>query len=418
MGKTTKILIIGNGFGGIYTLRNLHRLFHHDKTIELSLIGEKNYFLFTPLLHEVATGGINPSNIIEPIRKVLGCCMDKFYLGKTEMINFTDRTVKVGGTSIPYDFLVLAPGGKTNFYNIPGAEKFSFSLKSIEDAIKIKNHIIVQMERASRVEDKTERRKMLKFVVVGGGPTGVELAAELEEFVKESLSQYYKRGLASEASIVLIQKGGELVPQFGEKTRRKSLQTLTRKGVEIILESEVMEVSDSFIILKGNNKTYTETVIWTAGIKPSELESSEEILKSPDGRMVVNEYLQLVDHKEVFAIGDAAFFAQKDKNNIDFPLPALAQVAEKQSLAVAKNIKLLMKNELLKKFHYRSLGNLLSLGQWMAVGEINKFTFSGKIVWWIWRTVYLSKLISFRKKVRVAVDWTMNLFSPRDISQI
>jgi NADH dehydrogenase len=413
MTKRIKIVIIGNGFGGIYALKNLHKFFHNDKNVELDLVGEKNYFLFTPLLHEVATGGINPANIIEPIRKVLGRYLNKFYLGKAKIINLKDKTVLIDETIIIYDYLVIAPGAETNFFNITGAQKYSFSLKSIEDAIKIKNHCITQMERASHTEDRTERKKMLKFVVVGGGPTGVELTAELEELVKETFSHYYSKEVIEDVSIALIQRGAELVPQFGPKARAKSLETLKKKDIAVLLNTEVKEVGASYVLVNDNQKILTETVVWVAGIKPAEIKFDEKVEQSPDGRLIVNEFLQLENQEEIFAIGDIALFKQ---NNI--PLPALAQVAEKESATVAKNIKLLIENKNLEKFVYHNSGNLMSLGQWKAVGQIANFTFTGHIAWFIWRTVYLSKLISFRKKVRVAVDWTMNLFSPRDISQL
>src|SRR3989344_4471944 len=415
MSRPIKILIIGNGFGGVYALKNLHKFFHNDKKIELALVGEKNYFLFTPLLHEVATGGINPGNIIEPIRKVLGCCLDKFYLGKAEIINFDSHTVQVENALISYDYLVLAPGAETNFYNIPGAEEYSFPLKSITDAIKIKNRCIMVMERASHVENRIKRKNMLRFVVVGGGPTGGELAAELEELAKETFSSYYPEEIMEDTSIVLIQKSPELVPAFGEKIRKKSLEILRKKGIEVMLTRTVKEVGLSYVVINENIKIFTETVIWVAGVKPAELKFNQPAKQSSDGRLVVNEYLQLENHKEVFAIGDAAAFRDANKNIF---LPALAQVAEKEAKAVAKNIQLLINNKIPEKFLYRNSGNLMSLGQWMAVGEIFNFTFSGHTTWWFWRTVYLFKLISWRKKVRVAADWTMNLFSPRDISQL
>ena len=415
MNKPIKILIIGNGFGGIYALKNMHKFLGEYKDINLSLVGEKNYFLFTPLLHEVATGGINPVNIIEPIRKVLGCCLSDFYLGKAEQINLIDKTVLIDKVLVSYDYLVIAPGSETNFFNTPGADKHAFTLKSIEDAVQIKNHCVMQMERASHVKESAERKNMLRFVVVGGGPTGVELVAEMEELVRETFSHYYKNEVVKDVSIVLIQRGPDLVPQFGTKIREKSLDVLQKKGVEVMLNSAVKEIGASYVVVDENTKIFTETVIWVAGVKPASLKFAEKVEKSPDGKLIVNEYLQLQNYKEVFAIGDIAAFKDTDKNIF---LPALAQVAEKEAKTVAKNIKFLIDESPLEKFTYHSSGNLMSLGQWMAVGEISNFSFSGHMAWWFWRTVYLSKLISFRKKVRVAVDWTMNIFSPRDISRL
>ena len=410
----TKIVIIGNGFGGIYTLKNLHKLFHREDDISLILIGEKNYFLFTPLLHEVAAGGINPENIVEPIRKILGCCLDKLYLGKAEKINTKEKTVSVGEYVIPYDYLVIAPGAETNFHDVPNAEKFSLTLKSIEDAVKIKNTIIRKIECASHTEDAEERRKKLSFVVVGGGPTGVELSAEIQEFITENFSGYYKdKLLTRHASVTLVQRGSELLSQFNKKIREQSLKILQKKGVRIILNKGVIEMSDSFILLNDGERIETETVIWTAGVRPTEIAFDQTVSRSTDRRLLVNEYLQLREYREIFALGDNVAF--RDGESF---LPPLAQVAEQEAKMVAKNIYLSVKNKSLEPFVYKRKGEMISLGKWMALGEISNFVFGGRIAWWIWRTLYLSKLISFRKKVKVALDWTINIFSSRDISEL
>ena len=408
-----KIVIIGNGFGGTYTLKHLHKFFCGDASVHISLIGQKNYFLFTPLLHEVATGSINPENIVEPIRKVLGCCLSDFYLGRAEEINLQTKTVRVGNNTLSYDYLVLAAGSETNFYNVPGARENSFVLKSIEDAIKIKNHIIGQMEKAVHMEPGDARKKTLSFAVVGGGPTGVELATEIQELIQESFSRYYHKDLINDSSVVLIHKDSEILPQFGKKIRTKSLEFLTKKGIRVLLNAEVKEVGHNYIITDAQ-KIEAQTIVWVAGIKPVEIKFSDAVEKTQDGRILVNECLQLEYHPEIFALGDNAAFKVKDSDKF---LPAMAQVASKQAKAAAKNIYLALKNKKPEPFKYRHSGNLVSLGQWMAIGEISKFTFWGHITWWLWRTVYLSKLISTRKKLKVAMDWTVNLFSPRDISE-
>ena len=191
MSQKIKIIIVGNGFGGTYALKNLHKLFHGSGKVDITLIGEDNYFLFTPLLHEVATGGVNPEDIIEPIHKIFACCLNKFYLGKAGAINIENKTVQFENELLSYDYLVLAPGAQTNYFNIKGAEEYAMPLKSINDAIKLKNHCITQMDRAANIKDENERRKVLKFVVVGGGPTGVELATELQELIEETFSHYF-----------------------------------------------------------------------------------------------------------------------------------------------------------------------------------------------------------------------------------
>lgn len=413
MANPIRIVIVGGGFGGIQTLKNLHQILHGDQRVEISLINEQNYFLFTPLLHEVATGGINPENIIEPIRNILGCCVDSFYLGKAESINLINQNVKIGNRELPYDYLVLAPGAETNFYGITGVREHCFTLKSLEDAIKIKNHCIDRLERVSCIEDREKRKNLLRFVVVGGGATGVELAAELQEFLKETFSGYYAPEIIEDVSVILVERGGELLAPFGKKTREKSLKFLEKKGVKVMLNTKVKEVTASEITFDSGETLFSESIIWVAGIKPADLRFDQPVLKDSAGRIIVDEYLQLVNHKGVFALGDIASFKQKDA-----VLPALAQVATKESKTVANNIKLLINEKNLQAFSYKHSGYLLSLGRWMAVGEIKNFNFSGRFTWWIWRTVYLSKLPSFRKKIEVVFDWTMNIFSPRDISKI
>jgi NADH dehydrogenase len=393
VGKSVKIVIIGGGFGGIYAFKSMHKLFH-KKSAEIVLINEKNYFLFTPMLHEVATGGINPLNIIEPIREVISCCPNNFYLGKAEEVNLENKTVLVDNHHVNYDYLVLAPGSETNFYTLKEEElKNCFTLKSINDAIKLRNHIISKIECASHTSNIEQRNKKITFVVVGGGATGVELAAELEEFIIGTFSKYYDREMIKNVRVILIERGKELVTGFGPKIRERSLKVLSEKGIQVLLNTEVKSVTDSKIILGNDNEIQTETVVWVAGVKPASLKFRQDVLKTESGKLVVNEYLQLENHKNVFALGDVASFMQNGS-----PLPALAQVAEKESTAVARNIYLLSKEKNPERFVYKHSGNLLSVGRWMALGEIYNFTFGGKTIWWLWRTVYLFKMISFRKK--------------------
>lgn len=407
----TKILIVGTGFGGTYTAKNLYRLFGKDEKIEVSIIGPQNYFLFTPLLHEVATGALNSTNIIEPIRGALHKIISNFYLGKVLKVNSKNKTVETSNGTIAYDYLVLAIGSETNFYNIPGAKENSITLKTAEDALSIKKKVICQMEQASQEADSEKRKKLLTFAVIGAGPTGVELAIELQELIKGSFKKTYKKELIDEANVVLIHRSAEILPQFSTKIRQKSLEILKKVGVIVEVNSEVQEIKDGLIITNSKNIS-AGTIVWVAGIKPNEIAFDIEVQKN-NGKLVVNEYLQLVNDPNIFVIGDISSFRQNESY-----LPALAQVAEREAEGVARNIYNLLNNKKLVSFHYKHRGSLLSLGRWMAAGQIGSFTFYGHFTWWLWRTIYLSKLLSTRKKVNVAIDWTLNLFSPRDTSEI
>jgi NADH dehydrogenase len=407
-----KIVIVGNGFGGIYALKGLHKLFGRSPRVHITLVAENNYFLFTPLLHEVATGGVSPENIIEPIHKTIGHYLDQFHIGRVELVDIKSHTVRVGGATIPYDYLVLATGAETNYFDTPGAEQYALPLKSIENAIAIKNRVIEMLEKASYLTDREARQKMLTFVIVGGGPTGVELAGELAEFVKDTFSKYFAKDVIDDIKIILMQKGGELVMQFEPELRAKSLEVLTRKGVHVMLDAAVTEVGESFIKVENHDMISVGTVIWVAGVKPTQVKFDIEVPLAKDGRIITTRELNLETHKEIFVIGDLAYVSDGAS-----PLPQLGQVAVKQGRFVARNIKNMVEEKRLDGFVYKSSGNLMSLGQWMAVGQIGGYTFSGRIMWWIWRTVYLSKLISWQKKLGVAFDWTLDVFSPRDISK-
>lgn len=414
--QTTKIVIAGAGFAGTYTFKHLHKYFHKDKNIELYLINRENYFLFTPLLHEVATGSIAPGNTVEPLRKVLRCCLKDLHLGEITNISLTKKQVTTSSGIVPYDYLVIALGSETNFYGIPGAKEHAFTLKTLDDAVRLKNHIIHIFEKAAETKDEKERDNLLTFCIIGGGATGVELAAELSEFLYDSLNEIYEHShLKKHIRIVLIQKAQELIPSFLEKVREKSLNVLQKKHVVIKLNTQVTRLNKDCIEINNDTNIPSQTTIWVAGVRPTPVSLDVKIEKDPLGKIKVNNHLQIPGHENVFVLGDNASI---DDPKTGRPLPQLAQVATKQASCAAYNIHAKIIGKPLKNFTYNSAGELLSLGQWAAAGEIKGFTFFGRIAWWIWRTVYLSKLLSRRKKIEVAIDWTLNLFSHRDISEL
>lgn len=404
-----KIVILGAGFGGIYVLKRLHKIFHKNPDIELVLINRKNYFLFTPLLHEVATGAQSPGNIVEPLRKAMGCCLADLYVSDVKNICTKEKYIETGSSRITYDILVIALGSESNFYNTPGAKEYTFTLKTLEGALRLKKHCIEQFERASKTQDEKIRKKLLSFAIIGGGPTGVELAAEMADFFYGELSKYHHQtNFKPSIEITLIQKQAELLSHCSKKFQRKSQEILKRKRVKIILQSKVQRVEKDRIIFENQESIEAETIVWVAGIKPASVEIDTE--KNEKGQLIVNQFLQLQGKNNVFAIGDIA-------KNVELAnAPATAQAATKQAKCVAKNIEAIMKGKNLRPFIFRNSGYLVSLGKWNALAEIYGIFFSGHFAWWLWRTIYLLKLISKSKKLKVAVDWTLQLFSPRDIS--
>jgi NADH dehydrogenase len=403
-----KIVILGGGFGGVYTLKYLHKFFHNTD-IKLVLVNKKNYFLFTPLLHEFATGSVSLENLVEPIREIIRCCDYEFIHGEVKRIDLENKIVELNENNLSYDYLVIALGSKTNFYNIPGAEENSFTLKSLDDAIRLRNRFIHMFEIASKDQEET----ILTFVIVGGGATGVELAAEMSDYFYKTFSKIYPKEIISKVKIILIEKGNELIPQFSPKLRKVALEVLRKKNINVILGKGVKEVGKDFIKLDDETIIKTKTVIWTAGVEPNLPEIVGNVEKDNKGRLIVNEYLQVKNYENVFGVGDVCCYIRNQK-----PLPQLAQVAVRQAKAVAKNIFNLIKNKPLEKFVYKHQGDLISLGRFFAIGEIKNFTFSGFFAWILWRGVYLSKLISNKDKIKTFIDWLLDLFYPRDITEI
>ncbi len=412
--KKTRIVIVGAGFGGTYAYRHLHRLLHGQKDVTLTMINRENYFLFTPLLHEVATGGMSGENVIQPIREVLGCCVDDLICSEVRGISFESRTVHTRERDVPYDYAIIALGSETNFYNVPGAEKHSFQLKSISDALALKNHFIDMFERASQTDDEAERQKLLTFVVVGGGATGVELACEMSDFFYGSLCRYYPlEKCRDRVRIILVNQGAELIQQFPEKLRRRAYGKLTEKKVDVCLSTAVKKVERERVLLSDGRSIGSATSIWVAGIHPTAVSVDRKECQDASCRFVVNEALQSVVDPAVFAIGDIATFGPGKQ-----PLPQLAQVATKEAAVAAQNIVRAMRGKPLSAFTYKSSGSLISFGEWDAGASIGGVTLYGPVAWLLWRTVYLFKLHGLQKKIQVVIDWTFDLFKQRDISRL
>ncbi len=411
--KPKRVVILGAGFGGMYALLNLHKEFHGKKDIHITLIDKSNHFLFTPLLHEVATGGLNPNNVIVPIRTMLNCCTNNYIKDEVINVDLENKLVKTQNTQVPYHFLISCLGSTTNFFGTPGAAENCFVLKRLSDAIGLRQRFIDIFEEATKKDSSEDRKRLLSIVVVGGGATGVELVAEIAEYFYKTFSKIHSNvSCAEDVKITLINNAPELVSQFTPVLRKKALNRLRELGVDVLLNSSVLEVTKSHVVLENGTKVESNTTIWTAGVVSNKLEFLQPVEFSHD-KVKVKKTLQLDNYPNVFVLGDQSAVSTGLENK---PAPMLAQVATAEGKIVAKNIKNILNNAKLVEFDFKSKGQLISIGQWMALAEIGKFHFSGKFAWWLWRTIYLSKVISWPKRIKVAADWTVNLFFPRDIS--
>jgi NADH dehydrogenase len=411
--KRKRIVILGAGFGGLYAYLHIRKNFRPSE-VEIVLVNRTNHFLFTPLLHEVATGGLGSHQIVESLREIIYDTENDLFVADIKSVDLEKKVVHTSLDEIAYDYLVIATGATSNYFNIPGAQEHTFTLKSLQEAIKIRNYCIDNFEKASKVENHKERRKLLSFAIVGGGATGVEVAGEASDFFYKTFCKYYCKDVQDEdVNIYLINRGPELLPQFNEYLRKKALQALKKKKVNVMLNKEVTGIEKDHISFKDGSTLDVSNVIWTAGVKANPPTFLQEVEEDRSGRLIVDKYLRLKNHEDVFALGDVASFLHEEGK----PLPMLAQVAVQQAKTLGMNVRLTTKNRPLKPFIYRSKGDLVSIGQWGALGRTVGINWSGPLAWWLWRTVYLFKFISQSKKIKIAIDWTVNLFHHRDITK-
>ena len=429
------IVILGAGFGGMYVARKLLKYVKRNQ-IDLTIVNKTNYFLFTPLLHEVATGALSTRSVAEPLREIFAKKRVHIVQANVDMIDRKAKSVKVSfgssSSTINYDYLVIATGAETNYYGIPGADKFTLPLKNISDAAHIRTQVIDSFERAMLVSDPAERTRLLSFAVVGGGATGVEVAAELAEFICGMVKRYYSDTNClpgeigschpEEPVITLIHMGKELLEMFAPSLRASAERRLRKNGVVLQLQSSVASVDEKGLQLKGNMSVMAGTVIWAAGVKPIIPVFSDGVPTLVAGRMAVDQYFRLQGNTDIFALGDAAGYVDmhqfaKDSTKSK-PLPMLAQVAVSQSETVAVNIISSIKREDLSDFQYHSRGSMVSVGQWFAIGEIFSMDIAGRLTWWLWRTVYLFKFASWMKRVQIAFEWSIDMFYPRDVTKM
>lgn len=418
-GKKPHVVILGAGFGGVYVAKELAPQVMKGK-IRVTIVNRTNYFLFTPLLHEVATGGLSPNSVAEPLRGIFEDTGIETFQGEISSVDTEKQVVKVGCAEIAYDHLVVATGAENNYYGIPGADTLAYSLKNLADAARIRDKVIDAFEEAVLDHSKGNSSNALRFVVVGGGATGVETAAELAEFLCEIQSRYYGKVhffRKQDISITLV-AGAGVLKQYHDDIQKVAERRLQHKGILVIKDEIVSEVSSGKVSFKSGKDIPAGVVIWAAGVKP-QLPPFQSGGSSPlltGGRITTNEFMQALGGEPgkvlpIFALGDSASLQGQN-------IPMLAQVAVAQAPIVAKNILASIAGKPMVPYTVKIKGTLVSLGQWFAAGQAYKFSLYGKFAWWLWRTVYLFKFASNRKRVRIMFEWTFDLFTARDITKL
>jgi NADH:quinone reductase (non-electrogenic) len=412
----TQIVILGGGFGGVYTAMHLEKQLAHEPNVDITLVNRENFFLFTPMLHEVAASDLDITHIVNPIRKLLHRV--NFFEGDVEYIDLPNQCVRVSHGyephphELPYDHLVLALGSITNFFNLPGLEDHALTMKSLGDAIQVRNRMIANLEEASSECAVQGRAPLLSVIVAGGGFAGVETIAGINDFLRESV-EFYPNLSEELLRIVLVHPGEVILPELGPKLGAYAQKKLAQRGVEIRTNTRVTGVTEHGVTLSDGSTIPSCTVIWTAGTSPNPLLAALPCTKER-GRVVVNEYMEVPEWPGVWALGDCALVPDRKTGTY---YPPTAQHALREGKVLAHNITATLRGGQKKPFIFKTLGQLAAIGKRTGVANILGINFSGFIAWWLWRTIYLSKLPRLEKKLRVMMDWTLDLVFSKDLVQ-
>jgi len=424
------IVILGGGFGGMTTAENLERVFGADRSIDFTLVSETNALLFTPMLAEVAGSSLEPTHISSPLRTSLR--RTQVVRGKATQIDLDRRrvTVALGGHAendsedppqeLPYDHLILALGAVSNYFGNQNIERLAFDFKSLLDAIRIRNHVIDCFEYADRETEAAKRQELLTFVVAGGGFAGVELAGALNDFARGMLADYPNLQ-AEELRIILVHARDRILPELSEPLARYAQARMTERGATFKLNTRLIDARPGVVILSPAEEIRAQTLVWTAGTAPNPLLKTLRVERDKRGAVVVDSTLRVTAQPGLWAVGDCAAVIDAKNGN---PCPPTAQFALRQAKTLARNIHASLYGKAPTPFHFDSLGALCVVGHQTACAEFTvpfarhkSVRFSGLLAWLMWRGIYLAKLPGLERKVRVLIDWVIELFFPRDIVQ-
>ncbi|CAN5507982.1 hypothetical protein BH18THE2_BH18THE2_27160 [soil metagenome] len=441
-----RILILGGGFAGIEALNRLQRTFQDDVSVDITLVSRDNFFLFTPMLPEVSSGSIETRHIVTPIRTF--CKRARFIEANVKSIDLKHKRVTVshniGRETEPvdqrehvlgYDYLTIALGGETNFFGNMEIAKHSFTMKTVGDAMLLRDHVINMLEQADvEHEDEELKKRLMAFVVVGGGFSGVETVGELNDFIRESVRDYYHNLEENDAKIVLINSGDRLLPEVPDELAEFTLQKLRANGIEVKLNTRVSGASSNNVVLNNGSAISSHTLIWAGGVKPdplvTKMDDCEHEQKS--GKVISNSNLELKGWNNVFALGDCAYITDP---NTGRPCPPTAQHAIRQARVASENIILDIRQgispsssskssedtstkESAQRFDYQTKGIIALIGKRNGVGVVFGYKVHGILAWWLWRMYYLGNLPSMEKRFRVMIDWIIDILFKRDVTRL
>lgn len=394
-----KVVVVGAGFGGLTAVRELAR-----EPVDVLLIDRHNFHTFTPLLYQVATALLDPSEVAHPVREIVRPLRNvEARLAEVRGVDLEARRLDTDHGPVAYDYLLLAAGSETNYFGIAGLEQRSFGLKDMEGALGLRNQVLSAFEEAAWTESEESRQRLLTIAIVGGGPTGVELAGAFSELVGHVLGKDYGRALVKDARIVLLEAGPSLLAAFTPRLREHARRTLLKRGIDVRLETAVKSVEGDLLTLADGNHLHAGTIVWTAGVRGGDLGGKLAAQLGRSGRVPVNRNLQLEGHPEVFVIGDLGGFEEKGQQ-----LPMLAPVAIQEGRRAARNIGLMARGTVPLPFRYYDPGIMATIGRNSAVAEVGPLKIGGFLGWLAWLGLHLIEIVGFRSRVVVLFNWAWN----------
>lgn len=405
-----RVVIVGAGFAGLEAAKSLA-----GEPVDVVVLDRNNYHAFVPLLYQVGAAQLEASDIVHPVRSIFRRDDNvRFRMMRVEAIDRERKVVSGEGEEVPYDFLVLALGSRTNYMGVEGAEEHALPFKTVYHALAIRNWILNRLERASAAATRAERRGLLTFVIVGGGPTGVELAGALAELMRRPLSRDFPDLDLDEVRILIVEALDRLLPTFSEKSSAYAEKRLRKLGVHVHTGSMVEAVEPAAIRLKGGDTISSDAVVWAAGVEGHPLARECGFPVTDKGTIEVDPFLRVVDDPDVLAVGDIAH-----SEDDDGPLPMVAQVAIQGGRHAATNILHEIRSEELERFAYRNMGSMAAVGRGRAVVELAGRTFTGFVAWPAWALVHVGKLVGFRNRIGVMLNWAADyLFFERPLRLI
>ncbi|GAE65196.1 NAD(P)/FAD-dependent oxidoreductase [Chryseobacterium indologenes] len=394
------IVIVGGGFAGINLIKSLR----NDKRFKMTLVDKNNYHFFPPLIYQVATSFIEASNISYPFRKLFSESKNvKFHMGTLIKVNPETKSVETDTGTLTYDYLVLAVGTESNFFGMENVRRCALPMKSIEEALYLRNHILLTHEEAARNKDMNQAEKLQNIVIAGGGPTGVELAGMLAEMGKYIAKKEYPEIKLSLSGIYLIDALPALLSPMSKLAQEAAYEKLKELGVKILLNVSVKDYVDSRVILSDGNSIETETLIWTSGVIAREVKGIPEESIGRGRRILVDDYNKVQNTESIYALGDLCLMLSEEK----FPNghPQLAQVAIQQGRNLAANFKRIEDEKVLEPFRYHDKGSMAIISKYNAVVDLPKHSFKGFLAWLTWLFIHIIPLVGFGNKVQLALDW-------------